>query len=122
MRNSFALIRVTLTFLLIASVYFAEAQHIQYRDKRKPVANTGGTPSESNVVPRPDNTVKVTPTPPVVEEKRVIPKDTLVKAVVIKEDTSRGFIKTKAAFTMNPRPKRPFVEEQNMCDLMSKPE
>lgn len=121
MRNSFALIRVTLTFLLIASVYFAEAQHIQYRDKRKPVANTGGTPSENNVVPRPDNTVKVTPPPPVVE-KPVVPKDTLVKAVAVKADTGRGFIKARAAFTMNPRPKRPFAEEQNMCDLMSKPE
>ena len=122
MRNSFALIRVTLTFLFIVTVYFAAAQHIQYRDKKKPVPATG-TPSGNAVVPKPDNTVKVTPPPPVVEEKRVIPpKDTIAKAVVIKEDTSRGFIKTKAAISMNPRPKKPYVEEQNMCDLMSRPE
>ena len=121
MRNSFALMKVALTFLLIATVYFADAQHIQYRDKKKPVA-AAGTPSENKVVPKPDNTVKVTPPPPVVEEKRVIPKDTVARTVVIKEDTSRGFIKTKAAFTMNPRPKKPYVEPQNMCDLMSKPE
>lgn len=111
MRNSFAFIRVTLTFLLIATVYFANAQHIQYRDKKKPAAKAG-SPSESNVVPKPDNTVKVTPPPPVVEEKKVI-------AI---EDTSISVIKSKAAFTMNPRPKKPYVEEQNMCDLMSKPE
>ena len=122
MHNSFPLIRVTLTFLLISTIHFADAQHIQYRDKRKLVANTGGSPSENNIVPRPDNTVKVTPPPAYVEEKKVIPRDTIDHAVVVKEDTSRGSIKTKAALTMNPRPKKPFVEEQNMCDLMSKPE
>lgn len=109
MHNSIALIRVTLTFLLIVTVYFANAQHIQYRDKRKPVATTNPVTAENAPVPVPDKTVKV------------IPVDTLVKPVAIKQDTSRS-VKTKAALTMNPRPKKPYVEEQNMCDLMSKPE
>jgi hypothetical protein len=108
--NCIALIRVTLTFFLIAAVYFSEAQHIQYRDKKKPVATTT-PPAENSPVPVPDRTVKV------------IPVDPIAKPVVIKEDTSsRSLIKTKAAFTLNPRPKKPYVEEQNMCDLMSKPE
>jgi hypothetical protein len=110
--NRFALIKIALTFLLIISVYFSDAQHIQYRDKKKPVANKTDGGSGSTPVPVPDNTVKVTPPP----------KDTIVKPVAIKQDTSRNFIKTRAAFTLNPRPKKPYVEEQNMCDLMSRPE
>jgi hypothetical protein len=102
------LIRVTLTFLLITVAFFANAQHIQYRDKKKPAA-PANPPAENSPVPKPDQTVKVTP------------PDTTTKPVVIKQDTG-SFIKTKAAFTMNPRPKKPYVEEQNMCDLMSKPE
>ena len=109
MRYSIALMRVTLTFLLIVSVHLADAQHIQYRDKKKPVAKTNNVTEEKNPVPVPERTVKV------------IPVDTVAKVVVIK-DTSSSFIKTKAAFTMNPRPKKHYVEEQNMCDLMSKPE
>jgi hypothetical protein len=121
--NCFALIKIALTFLLITSVYFSDAQHIQYRDKKKPVANKTDGGSANTPVPVPDNTIKVTPpNPVVVQEKKVIPKDTIVKPVAIKEDTSKNFIKTRAAFTMNPRPKKPYVEEQNMCDLMSKPE
>ena len=104
-----ALLRVTLTFILLITVYFAEAQHIQYRDKKKPVASTN-PPAENTPAPVPDNIVKITPV------------DTIAKPVAIKADTSKSFIKTKAAFTMNPRPKKPYVEPQNMCDLMSKPE
>ncbi len=109
MHNSIVLIRVTLTFLLIANVFFTDAQHIQYRDKKKPVATTN-PPKENSPIPKPDQTVKVTPV------------DTTTRPIVIKKDTSQTLIKSKSAFTLNPRPKKPYVEEQNMCDLMSKPE
>jgi hypothetical protein len=110
--------------LLIAFGYTSGAQHIQYRDKKKPVANTGGGGGPDKNIPVPDNTVKVTPpdstSKPVVT---VVPKkDTIATPVVIAKDTSSSFTKTKAAFTMNPRPKKPYVEPQNMCDLMSRPE
>lgn len=108
MHNSIFLIRITLALLLIVTAYVADAQHIQYRDNRKPVAATN-PPTENTTIPVPDKTVKV------------IPVDTLTKPVVIKEDTSRS-LKSKAALAMNPRPKKPYVEDQNMCDLMSKPE
>ena len=109
MRYSIVLIRVTLTFLLIVTAYFADAQHIQYRDKKKPAAKTNPVTEESNPIPVPDRTIKVTPV------------DTTTKVVAVK-DTTSTLVKTRAAFTMNPRPKKPYVEEQNMCDLMSKPE
>jgi hypothetical protein len=103
------MIRIAFSFLLIIFFSSSFAQHIQYRDKKKPAAKTN-PPSENNTVPVPDNTVKV------------LPPDTTIKPVAIKQDTSKSLIKTKAAFTMNPRPKKPYVEPQNMCDLMSKPE
>ena len=109
MRYSIVLIRVTLTFLLIATAYFADAQHIQYRDKKKPAAKTNPVTEQKDPVPVPDRTIKVTPV------------DTTTKVVAVK-DTTSTLVKTRAAFTMNPRPKKPYVEEQNMCDLMSKPE
>lgn len=108
--NRIVLIRVTLTFLLIVAAYFADAQHIQYRDKKKPVAKANPVAEEKDPVPVPDRTIKV------------IPVDTTTKPVAIKQDTSQNLIKTRAAFTMNPRPKKPYVEEQNMCDLMSRPD
>ncbi len=115
--------KILFSFLLVIIFSASFAQHIQYRDKKKPVANKTDGGSGSSPIPVPDNTVKVTPPNPVVaEEKKVIPKDTIAKPVAIKEDTSRNFIKTRAAFTLNPRPKKPYVEEQNMCDLMSRPE
>ncbi|MDB5198430.1 MAG: hypothetical protein JWO92_393 [Chitinophagaceae bacterium] len=114
------MVRITLSFLFFILFSSSFAQHIQYRDKKKPAAKTDGG---SGNIPVPDNTVKVTPpNPVVVEEKKIIPKDTVAKPVAIKEDTSKNFIKTRVAFTMNPRLKKPYVEEQNMCDLMSKPE
>lgn len=94
--------------VLVITGYTSGAQHIQYRDKKKPVAKAAEVPENKNI-PVPDNTVKVTP--PVVVEQKPIAKD-----------TSISLTKTKSAFTMNPRPKKPYVEEQNMCDLMSRPE
>jgi len=91
-----------LLFILVS--YNLPAQHIQYRDKRKPVPAQVPPSVEKQQVPVPERTVKITPPP------------------VIKEDTAQSLIKSKSAFTMNPRPKKPYVEEQNMCNLMSKPE
>ena len=111
--------------LLIASGFSSGAQHIQYREKKKPVANTGGGGGSANTnIPVPDNTVKVTPPDTAAKTLvTVIPKkDTVAAPVAIAKDTSNSFIKTRAAFTMNPRPKKPYVEPQNMCDLMSRPE
>ena len=91
--------KIIITLLLIIPAYISNAQHIQYRDKRKPVAKT-----EDHVpqpIPAPNKTIKVT------------------SAVT---DTTKVLTKSRAAFTMNPRPKKPYVEEQNMCDLMSRPE
>ncbi len=112
--------RITLSLLFIILFSSSFAQHIQYRDKKKP-ASKSDSPGGNNPVPVHDNTIKVTP-PVVVEEKKIIPKDTITKPVAIKEDTSKSFTKSKAAFTMNPRPKKLYVEEQNFCDLLSRPE
>ena len=38
----------------------------------------------------------------------------------VTEDSGKAF-KSPAAITINPRPKKPYVEEQNMCNLMSRP-
>ncbi|MDB5225895.1 MAG: hypothetical protein JWN78_88 [Bacteroidota bacterium] len=115
--------KILFSLLFVISFTSSFAQHIQYRDKKKPVANKTDGGSGSTPIPVPDNTVKVTPPKPVVvEEKKIIPKDTIEKPVAIKEDTSQSFTKTKTAFTMNSRPKKPYVEEQNYCDLLSRPE
>ena len=111
--------------LLIVSGYTSSGQHIQYRDKKKPAANTGGGGGSDNTnIPVPDRTVKVTPPDTTTKPVTVIApkKDTVAAPVVVVKDTSNRFIKSKAAFTMNPRPKKPYVEPQNMCDLMSRPE
>lgn len=109
---------------MIITGYTSGAQHIQYRDKKKPVANKSGGGGDNANIPVPDNTVKVTrPDTTSKPIAVVVPKkDTIAKPVAIVKDTSSGFTKTKAAFTLNPRPKKPYVEEQNMCDLMSRPE
>jgi len=93
------MIKSALVIFLCISFNFSFAQHIQYRDKKKPVTKTEDPIPQP--VPVPDNTVKVTP------------------AIV---DSSKTLTKSRAAFTMNPRPKKPYIEEQNMCDLMSRPE
>lgn len=123
----YSLIRITLTLVLLSAAFFSDAQHIQYRDKKKPVATKTDAPAETRSVPVPDHTVKVTPpdtsSKPVakIPEKKII-KDTIVKPIAQVKDTSSQLTIKKAAFTMNPRPKKPYVEEQNMCDLMSRPE
>lgn len=98
-------------FLLITISYCAGAQHIEYRDKRKPAE--AKAPPVDNPVPVPKPIVKV-------EEKKII-KDTVAKPVAVTVDTSSASVH-KGNFTMNPRPKKPYVEEQNMCDLMSRPD
>lgn len=93
------MIKSALAILLCISFNFSFAQHIQYRDKKKPVPKTEDPVPQP--IPVPDKTIKVTP------------------AVA---DSSRTLTKSRAAFTMNPRPKKPYVEGQNMCDLLSRPE
>ena len=93
------MIKSVLAILLCISFNSSFAQHIQYRDKKKPVAKTVDPIPQP--VPVPDKTIKITP--PIA-------------------DSSKILTKSRAAFTMNPRPKKPYVEEQNMCDLMSRPE
>ena len=93
------MIRYVLASLLCISLNFSFAQHIQYRDKKKPVAKTEDPVQQP--IPVPDKTIKITP---------------------VIADTTKNLTKSRAAFTMNPRPKKHYVEEQNMCDLMSRPE
>ena len=100
------MIKSALAILLCISFNFSFGQHIQYRDKRKPVAKTVDPIPQP--VPVPDKTITVTPV------------DTIAQTVV-KEDTTK-ISKSRAAFTINPRPKKTYVEEQNMCNLLSRPE
>ena len=93
------MIKFVFAILLCISFKFSFGQHIQYRDKRKPVAKTVDPIPQP--IPVPDNTIKLTPTI---------------------SDSSKFLTKSRAAFTMNPRPKKPYVEEQNMCNLLSRPE
>lgn len=124
---TYCLIRFTFILFILLSVYQAGAQHIQYRDKKKPVAQKTDAPAIEKVIPVPDKTVKIIPAdtlpkPVSVNTGKIIPVDTLLKPVASLEDTSAAFIKSRAAFTMNPRPKKPYVEEQNICNLVSRPE
>jgi hypothetical protein len=93
------MIKSVLAILLCISFNYSFAQHIQYRDKKKPVVKTEDPIPQP--IPVPDKTIKVTP------------------AIA---DSSKTFTKSRAALTINPRPKKPYVEEQNMCNLMSRPE
>lgn len=93
------MIRSVLVIFLCISFNFSFAQHIQYRDKKKPVAKTEDPVPQP--IPVPDKTIKITP--PVA-------------------DSIKTFTKSRGAFTMNKKPKKPYVEEQNMCNLMSLPE
>ena len=93
------MIKTALAILLFILFNSSFAQHIQYRDKKKPVAKTVDPIPQP--IPVPDNTIKVMP---------------------VIADTNKVLTKSRAAFTMNPRPKKPYVEEQNMCNLLSRPE
>ena len=97
------------------TAYMAGAQHIQYRDKKKPAAKATEAADDKSV-PVPDRTAKITRPDSAARVVKKVAEKKMVK------DTSMQLTKTKAAFTMNPRPKKPYVEEQNMCDLMSRPE
>lgn len=108
--NKIYLIRFLAAILFIGIALTSAAQHIQYRDKRKPVPSKDNSTGEPKSVPKPDNKVKI------------LPRDTTVKQVAVKPDTSTTTIKSKAAFTLNPRPKKPYVEDHNICDLTSKPD
>ena len=110
-----SLSRIALTLVFLITAHVAGAQHIQYRDKKKPAAKTEES-TQDKTVPVPDRTAKVTRPDTTTKPVAKIPEKKVVK------DTSLTLTRTKAAFTMNPRPKKPYVEEQNMCDLMSRPE
>jgi hypothetical protein len=56
-----------------------------------------------------------------VAQKITPPKEVVVNPIAVPEVISTAVIK-RAAVTMNPRPKKPYIEEQNMCNLMSQPE
>src|SRR5665811_703721 len=88
MKNLFfninGLIRITITLLLIIAGNISVAQHIQYRDKKKPVNTKNSSAPENKPIPVPDNAIKI------------IPVDTIAKPVVIKEDTSKAFTKSRA--------------------------
>ncbi len=106
--NMKGLVGIALTLLLILTSYISPAQHIQYRDKRKPVNKNADVP-ENNPTPLPEKTMKI------------MPVDTLYKAVVIKEDTSKIILISGVAFNINARPRKQYIEEQNMCNLLSDP-
>ncbi len=48
-----------------------------------------------------------------------MPVDTLYKPVVLKKDTSK--IISGVVYNKNIRPRKPYIEEQNMCNLLSDP-
>lgn len=101
-------VRIALTLLLILTSYISPSQHIQYRDKKKPVNKNTDVP-ENNPTPLPEKTIKI------------MPVDTLYKPVVLKEDTSKIIFIVGVAFNKNTRPGKPYIEEQNMCNLLSDP-
>lgn len=88
-------------------------------------AKTDGS-GESSPVTTPQQTAVVTPkdttpTPPPIVQRPVI-KETVPVVTAPVTDTSLNLTKSKAAFVMKPRPKKPYVEEQNVCNLVSRPE
>ncbi|MGI8581307.1 MAG: hypothetical protein ACR2KX_03910 [Chitinophagaceae bacterium] len=112
--NKKGLVRIALTLLLVLTSYISPAQHIQYRDKRKPVIKESPTPE--NIPPRENN-----PIPPPEITMKIMPVDTLYKPVVLKKDTSKIISISRVIFIKNSRPRKPYIEEQNMCNLLSDP-
>lgn len=117
-------------FLIVISCS-VKAQHIRYREKAKPASgNTSGAPTD-NAVPVADRSIKTTaadsaskPVAVVTPQKKPAIKDTVAKVAKTIAVTSDSLppVKSRAAVIKNVRPKKPFVEPQNMCDLMSRPE
>jgi hypothetical protein len=101
-------IRIFITLLLAVSSYFSNAQHIQYRHKIKPVESKESSPPENKSVPVQDNKVKIISANPIAKTD-------------ISKDSSKAFKKSNAALNMNPRPKKPYVEDHNICNLVSGP-
>ena len=112
--NKKGLVRIALILLLILTSYISPAQHIQYRDKRKPVTKESPTPE--NIPPRENN-----PIPPPEITMKIMPVDTLYKPVVLKKDTNKIISISRVIFIKNSRPRKPYIEEQNMCNLLSDP-
>lgn len=106
--NRIILVRIFFILLIAATSHLSNAQHIQYRHKLTPVEKKESSPPENKVIPVPDNKVKITPPDPV------------AKTVIVK-DSSKAFKKSNAALNMNPRPKKPYVEDHNICNLVSGP-
>lgn len=84
-------IRIFITLLIIGCNILSYGQHIQYRHKLVPVEKKESLQPETKPVP------------------------------VISKDTSKAFKKSSAALNMNPRPKKPYVEDHNVCNLVSGP-
>lgn len=121
--------KITVIFFLIATSCYCTAQHIQYRDKKKPAENKNSSaPSEIAkpvpvVVTKPAIIAPDTLAKSIVkaEEKKPIIKDTVIKNIPPPVDTPL-VLEGKEPFKMKPKLKKPYVEEQNMCNLMSRPE
>ncbi len=131
--------KLLLLLFFIGAVYSSNAQHIQYRDKKKPVENKSEGAPKDNPAPVPvpekitqkpvDSVVKpvvILPEkktiikdtiaeilPPV--EKKIIPIPPVTKPAIVPADTAAA----KAEFKKKPKFKKPYVEEQNMCNLSS---
>lgn len=118
--NKKGLMRIALNLLLILTSYVSLAQHIQYRDKRKPVAKESPAP-ESNPTPENNPPRESNPIPPPEITMKIMPVDTLYKPVVLKKDTSKIISISRVIFIKNSRPRKPYIEEQNMCNLLSDP-
>jgi len=96
MKNSFLAslsFYIIITLILVIICKYSAAQHIQYRHKLNPVPAAKADPAPVNTTP-----------------------------VVITEDTIKTMAIRRTASSMNPRPKKKYIEEQNMCNLSSLPE
>lgn len=100
--NIYGALKVTITLFFLITFYHSGAQHIQYRHKLTPVAQNKSIPEIK--IPVPDIPIPVPVDP------------------VILVDTPKTIIISRAAVNENPRPKKKYVEEQNMCNLLSLPE
>ncbi len=88
------LIRISIILFSAFSVYTSNAQHIQYRDKSKPVNQSKNVP-ENQGASIPENKLKIIPVKTTTEASETI------------------------AIKLNP--KRKYIEEQNNCNLLSDP-